>query len=110
MANRVAADLLAEELSELSARDRLEVGDAQQDEALSLRERLDRSSDDPASGPDCVAEYLAGAMQPAAGDGNELKGPTAQPIADIVDDQIDAACGCGSAAQRRVVEDRIAVT
>ena len=50
-------------------------------------------------GPDRRRERLAGAVLPAAGDGDELVGAAAQLVADVVDDQVDIALATDDARQ-----------
>lgn len=90
MADRVAADFLAEEPPEFAPRDRLEIRHAQQDEVLEVRE-LFRLGAEPRCKADGVGEILAGAVLPAAGDRHQLVRPAAQLVANIVDDAVEVA-------------------
>ena len=67
MADRVAADLLAKDGAELRASDRLEVANAQQHQALGLRQGFAVGSAEPGRGPDRGGIALLCAKLPAAG-------------------------------------------
>ena len=89
MSDHIAADLLAEQLRELAAGDRLKICNRREHQILGARQRLRARS---AHGQvDRVSELFAGAQMPAAGHGDEVIGATAQLGADVLDDQIEIA-------------------
>ncbi|ESY29565.1 hypothetical protein X748_27760 [Mesorhizobium sp. LNJC386A00] len=99
MTNKIATDLLAEERRQLGAGDRLEIGDTHQHQHLWLREVGSALVT-----ADCTADGVGigrpGQVFPAAGDGDQVIGAIAQFLADVVDQELNAAALSHNAAKR----------
>ena len=78
------------EFRELAARDRLMVGDRRQHQHFGWGERTGLIAE-ASRRADGIAETLAGAVLPAAGDRDEIIRSAAQLVADVVDDEVEIA-------------------
>lgn len=90
MADDVAADVPAEESSELAAGDGLVISDAHQNQRFAGGEHIALLCC-PRCGPDRIGKTFPGAQVPPAGDVDELVRTTTQLAANVIDDQLDTA-------------------